>query len=191
MARRARLDKTKVIEEAARLIDEQDLEHLSLGCLAERLGVRVPSLYNHVAGLSGLKRDLTLYCLRELLARLTRSVIGKARGEAILAFALTYREYAREVPSHYALTLQAPDFNDDELQNVARQIVEIVLAVLEPYKLGEQEAIHAIRGLRSIVQGFISLEVAGGFGMPIDVDASFHWLISLFISALEQPAGPL
>jgi AcrR family transcriptional regulator len=191
MARRARLDKTKVIEEAARLINEQDLERLSLGCLAERLGVRVPSLYNHVAGLPGLKRDLTLYCLCELLTRLTRSVIGKARGEAVLAFALTYREYAREVPSHYALTLQAPDFNDDELQNVARQIVEIVLAVLEPYKLGEQEAIHAIRGLRSIVQGFISLEVAGGFGMPIDVDASFHWLISLFISALEQPAGPL
>lgn len=191
MTRRARLDKAMVIEEAARLINEEGLEQLSLGRLAERLGVRVPSLYNHVAGLPGLRRELTLYCLREVLARLTRAVIGKARGEAVRAFAVAYRDYARELPDHYALTLQAPDFNDEEMQAVARQTVEIILAVLEPYQLGEQEAIHAIRGLRSIVQGFLSLETAGGFGMPVEIDASFHWLITLFVTALERPATSL
>src|SRR5579864_8016152 len=67
MAHRAGLDQTGVIDAAARLIDEEGLEQLSLGRLAERLGVRTPSLYNHVAGLPGLKRDLALYCLRDLL----------------------------------------------------------------------------------------------------------------------------
>ena len=52
--------------------------------------------------------------------------------------------------------------------------------------LSEEEAIHAIRSLRSIVHGFSSLEVAGGFGMPVDLDASFHWLIHLFIAGLQR-----
>jgi hypothetical protein len=60
--------------------------------------------------------------------------------------------------------------------------------VLAPYRLSEEEAIHAIRGLRSIVHGFLSLEVAGGFGMPVDLDASFHWLINLYIAGLSRSA---
>jgi AcrR family transcriptional regulator len=191
MTRRAGLDKASVVEEAARLVDEEGIEQLSLGRLAERLGVRTPSLYNHVAGLPGLKHELALFCLRELLARLTRAAIGKSRREAIFAFADAYRDYARERPGRYAFTLQAPNPGDQEVQVIARQNVEIAQAVLAPYKLNEEDTIHAIRSLRSIVHGFLSLELAGGFGMPIDREASFHWLVHLFVTGLEQLADSL
>jgi AcrR family transcriptional regulator len=185
MSRRVRLDQASVVEAAAKLLDEEGLEQLSLGRLAGRLGVRTPSLYNHVAGLPGLKHDLALYCLHEVYDRITRATIGKSRAEAIVAFADAYRAYARETPGRYAFTLQAPDPGDQELQTIAQQLVDVVRAVLAPYRLSEEEAIHAIRSLRSIVHGFISLEVAGGFAMPVDLDASFHWLINLFIAGLS------
>ena len=188
MSRRAGLDKATIVEAAAKLVDEEGIEQLSLGRLAESLGVRTPSLYNHVAGLPGLKNDLALYCLRDVLNHLLRATIGKSRAEAIFAFANAYRAYARETPGRYALTLQAPDPRDRELQAIAQQIIEVALAILAPYKLGEEEAIHAIRSLRSMVHGFISLEAAGGFGMPVDLDASFHWLMSLFIAGLRRSA---
>jgi len=187
MSRRAGLDQEAVVEAAAKLVDEEGIEQLSLGRLAERLGIRTPSLYNHVAGLPGLKHDLALYCLRDVLNHLLHATIGKSRAEAIFAFANAYRAYARETPGRYALTLQAPDPGDRELQAVAQQIIKVALVILEPYKLSEEEAIHAIRGLRSIVHGFISLEGAGGFAMPIDLDASFHWLINVFVAGLDQP----
>src|SRR5437588_6888257 len=161
MSHRVGLDQATVVEAAAKLVDEEGLAQLSLGRLAERLGIRTPSLYNHVAGLPGLKHDLALYCLRDLLGRITQATIGKSRAEAIVALADAYRAYARETPGRYALTLQAPDPGDRELQAVAQQIVDVVRAVLAPYRLSEEEAIHAIRSLRSIVHGFISLEVAG------------------------------
>ncbi len=186
MSRRAGLDQASVVEAAAKLVDEEGIEQLSLGRLAGRLGVRVPSLYNHVAGLPGLKHDLALYCLRELRDCITRATVGKSRAEAIMALADAYRAYGKKTPGRYALTLQAPPPGDQEVQAVAQQVVEVVLAVLAPYKLGEEDAIHAIRGLRSIVQGFISLEVAGGFGIPIDTDASFHWIINLYIAGLSR-----
>src|SRR5215831_2859041 len=99
MPRRAGLDHNSVVEEAARLLNEESMEQLSLGRLAERLGVRTPSLYNHVPGLPGLKHDLALYCSRELLVRLTRATIGKAGQDAIFALANAYRDYAREAPA--------------------------------------------------------------------------------------------
>jgi len=187
MSHRAGLDQASVVEAAVKLIDEEGIEQLSLGRLAERLGVRTPSLYNHVAGLPGLKHDLTLYCLHDLLDLILRSTVGKSRAEAIFALANAYRAYAREAPGRYALTVQALDPGDQEVQALAQQLVDVVRAVLAPYRLSEEDAIHAIRGLRSIVHGFISLEVAGGFAMPVDLDASFHWLINLFISGLSQP----
>ena len=187
MSHRAGLDQASVVEAAVKLIDEEGIEQLSLGRLAERLGVRAPSLYNHVAGLPGLKHDLALYCLHDLLDLILRSTVGKSRAEAIFALANAYRAYAREAPGRYALTVQAPDPGDQEVQALAQQLVDVVRAVLAPYRLSEEVAIHAIRGLRSIVHGFISLEVAGGFAMPVDLDASFHWLINLFISGLSQP----
>jgi hypothetical protein len=64
--------------------------------------------------------------------------------------------------------------------------VDVVRAILVPYKLSDEDAIHAIRGLRSIVQGFVSLEVTGGFGLPVDLDASFHWLINVFVAGLDR-----
>jgi AcrR family transcriptional regulator len=186
VSHRVGLDQTTVVEAAAKLVDEEGIEQLTLGRLAERLGVRTPSLYNHIAGLPGLKHELALYCLRDLLNLVTRATIGKSRTEAIVALANAYRAYARETPGRYALTLQAPDPGDQELQAMAQQLVDVLRAVLAPYRLSQQDAIHAIRGLRSIVHGFISLEVAGGFGMPVDLDASFHWLIDAFIAGLEQ-----
>ncbi|HTK07706.1 MAG TPA: WHG domain-containing protein [Ktedonobacteraceae bacterium] len=185
MPHRAGLDQSTVVEVAAKLVDEEGVAQLTLGRLAERLGVRTPSLYNHVAGLPGLKHDLALYCLHDIIERVTRATIGKSRTEAIFAFAHAYLSYARESPGRYALTL-APDPDDQEVQRLARQLIEIVQAVLAPYHLSEENSIHAIRSLRSIIQGFISLESAGGFRMSVEVDASFHWLITMFIAYLHQ-----
>jgi AcrR family transcriptional regulator len=183
-----RLDQTSVVEAAVKLVDEEGLEQLTLGRLAERLNVKTPSLYNHVAGLPGLRHDLMLYCLRDLQDRVMRATIGKSGAEAIFALADAYRAFALQTPGRYALTQQAPPAGDEEVQAAAQQVVEVVLAVLAPFKLGEEDAIHAIRGLRSIVQGFISLQIAGGFGMPVDTEASFHWLIRLFIDGLRRLA---
>ena len=186
MSPRVGLDQATVVEAAAKLVDEEGVEQLTLGRLAEKLGVRTPSLYNHVAGLPGLKRHLALYCLRDLLDRILRTTVGKSRSEAIIALAGAYRTYARETPGRYAFTLQAGDPGDQELQAIAQQIVDVLRAVLAPYRLSEEEAIHAIRGLRSLVHGFSSLEAAGGFEMPVDLDASFHWLVTLFIAGLRR-----
>jgi hypothetical protein len=52
--------------------------------------------------------------------------------------------------------------------------------------LNGDDAIHAVRALRSLVHGFATLEVSGGFGIPLDLDESFHRLVDLFIAGIQQ-----
>jgi hypothetical protein len=40
--------------------------------------------------------------------------------------------------------------------------------------------------MRSALQGFVSIEQAGGFGLDVDIEDSFHWLVRELITSLEQ-----
>jgi AcrR family transcriptional regulator len=168
MARSVGIDRAQVVEVAGALADASGLDQLTLAQVAGQLGVRLPSLYNHVAGLAGMRRELALLGLRQLYERMSRAAIGKAEDAAVIAIAQAYRGYVLEHPGLYAATVRTPAPGDVELQQASRLIVDVVVAVLEPYGLGEEGAIHAVRGLRSIVHGFATLELAGGFGMALD-----------------------
>ena len=43
--------------------------------------------------------------------------------------------------------------------------------------------------LRSVIHGFATLEVAGGFGLPLDCDESFRRLIAMLIAGLQEAVG--
>jgi AcrR family transcriptional regulator len=189
MARSVGLDRARVVEAAAELADELGLENLALAHVAERLHVKLPSLYNHVAGLPGLRRELALLGGRRLAERLARAAIGKAEDAAVFAVAQAYRGFVLEHPGLYAGLVRAPAADDRELGLVGQAIIEVVLAVLEPYELGETGAIHAVRGLRSIVHGFATLEMAGGFGMPLDRDESFARLLRAYVAGLRAESA--
>jgi len=45
--------------------------------------------------------------------------------------------------------------------------------------------LHALRGLRSAVHGFATLEAVGGFGIPLSIDESFAWLVECFVGGLN------
>jgi hypothetical protein len=64
-----------------------------------------------------------------------------------------------------------------------------VLAVLASYGPHDEDALHAARGLRSVAHGFATLEVAGGFGIPIDLDESFDRLLRAFVVGLRGKKG--
>jgi AcrR family transcriptional regulator len=178
-----------VVKAAAELVNAEGLEALSLGRLAQQLGVQTPSLYNHVAGLPGLHRELALMSVHELGEQLGNAVIGKSGAEAVLAGAEAYRAYIKANPGLYMAGLRSSGLQepiDVELQSAQERVVQIALAVMNSFGLKGKEALHAVRGWRSLVHGFATLEVAGGFGLPLDCDESFRRLINLFVQGLQS-----
>jgi AcrR family transcriptional regulator len=184
------LDKAAVVAAAADLINAEGIEALTLSRLAERLGVRTPSLYNHVDGLPGLYRELSLMNVRALGACLGNAAIGKSGPDALMAVAQAYRAYIKEFPGLYMASLRAARTRtpvDVELKKAEDQAVKIAMAVVGSFGLSGDEGLHAVRGLRSIVHGFATLELGGGFGLPLDCDESFRRLVNVFIGGLQHP----
>ncbi len=185
------LDTEHVVQAAAELVNEGGLESLTLNRLAAALGVQAPSLYNHVDGLPGLRRELALLSTRTLGQRLAEAAIGRSGPEALAALAQAYRAYIKENPGLYEAGLRASGTQpvpDERLRAAEERVVQVGLAVLSSFGLGGEDALHALRAFRSLVHGFATLEAAGGFGLPLDCDESFRRLVAMFVRSL-QPCG--
>jgi AcrR family transcriptional regulator len=187
MARRNRLDTTAVVLAAAGLLNRDGPEGLTLNRLAGALEIQPPSLYNHVAGMPGLLRELALLNARQLGERMAEAAVGRAGAEGLEWVADAYRAYIKENPGLYSAGLRssgAQSQPDPALQSAEERAVRVVLAMLASLGLSGADALHAARGLRSAVHGFTTLEIAGGFGIPLDLDESFRRLIRSLIHSL-------
>jgi AcrR family transcriptional regulator len=190
MAKRVGISRDVVVRAAAKIADDAGWDALTLARVAKKLRIRSPSLYNHVVGLEGLRRELKLLVMRDLNAALSRATIGKSRDDAVRSLAAAYRAFVKRHPGTYAATMVAAPKNDPALEAAAGQVVETCLSVLSGYGLNRREGLHAIRAMRSAVHGFAALEIAGGFGIPLDVDKSFDWLVSALLKGLSSSHSP-
>jgi len=185
MGRKIGLTREQVVEAAAEIADRDGLDALSLATLASALGVRSPSLYAHVDGLAGLRRQLTLHASGLLTADLAEAVDGLEGTEALRAIAEQLRSFAHRHPGLYGSFLPAPSPDDDpEVAAALREPVSVVASVLDGMDVDPTTVIPLIRALRASVHGFVDLELMGGFGLPDDIDESFATTINLVIEAI-------
>jgi len=183
---RAGLNRAVIAAAGADLADEIGWQEITLAALAARFGVRQPSLYKHLAGLAELRRDVSVLAGRELHAELTYAAVGRSGSDALHAMADAYRTYAKKYPGRYAASVIAPAPGDTEHEQVAGGILVTVEAVLDGYDLVGDDEIHAIRGLRALMHGFVSLEQAGGFALPQDLDESYRRMLDGFSGSLPR-----
>jgi AcrR family transcriptional regulator len=177
---RAGLSPDGVIDAAAAIADKDGLETVTLARLAADLGVRSPSLYKHVDGLDAVHRALAVRGAGEANRRIQQATIGKARDEAVFALAHAYWQFARERPGLYAASLRPARPGEKDVAAAGEALLGTVVSVLSGYGVSGNDALHATRGLRAIIHGFVSLDAAGGFRLKLDLTESFDRLLTAF-----------
>lgn len=183
---RVGLTTLRVVEEAERVADQVGLTSVTLAAVAANLGVKLPSLYKHIDGMDALQRLVAIRARAELGDVLGRAAVGKAGAGALAAMFLACRDWASEHPGRYEATVQAPPPADTELAEASEAVVAVIVDVLAGYDLAGDDVVDAVRALRAALHGFITLEQAGGFGMPVEVDRSFDRLISALANTLTS-----
>jgi AcrR family transcriptional regulator len=186
MAKKLGFTRGDVIAAAVALADETGIERLNLADVAKRLGVKPPSLYHHVGGIDGLRREIAMHgaaSLRDVIAAATRGRRGKA---ALLAVAHAYRAFGRRHPGQLAAMLPAPRPSDDEeLYRVMGGAVVEITRVLGELGVRGDDAIHVVRVFRSYLHGFADLEERGGFGMPQKLEKSFQRGLEVLLRGID------
>jgi AcrR family transcriptional regulator len=162
-AARPGLSRDAVVATAAALADAHGLRHVTLSAVAREAGVRTPSLYSHIQGTDDLRAGLATLALTELADRGDRALAGRSGRDALEALAEVHRGYAREHPGRFeaAGALDVP--LTAALEAAGARVADHSVAVLRGYPIPEDERIHAVRFLASVLRGFVQLEAGGAF----------------------------
>ena len=176
-----------IIETAVDIADTQGLDQVNLTAIACRLDIKKQSLYNHIENLSQVKCDMVLYACAQLRTVLAEAAIGLSREQAILAIAQAYRKFSQEHPGQYQVIISdARKYKTDEkVKEAIRSSMQILRQVLCQYDLHDDDLTHAVRGLRSVLHGFASLEASGWFQCHIDKSESYLRLVQAYIYGIE------
>lgn len=180
------LDKEAVVKAAVELIEKDGYGNFSMRALADRLGVKTASLYNHVSSMGELYTTIGLYALRLQKQTQLDAIEGKQRDEAVYAVADSYRRFAREHRELYKVIMGMPKGPNTILQQAAAQIIDPIMQVLADYTLEEPARMHWQRVLRSIMHGFIAQEEAGFFShYAMAADESYRIAVRCFLDGLH------
>ncbi|GII58392.1 TetR family transcriptional regulator [Planotetraspora thailandica] len=184
---RAGLSPAAVVDVALGVVDEQGPDSLTLSAVAARTGVAAPSLYKHVRNIGELRSLVARRVLEEMTDALGEAIMGRSGDEAVAALMQAWRRYAVNHPHRYAAMPPAP-LSDPALAEAGGKLMTAALAVLRGCGLEGEAAVHAARCLRAAMHGFVVLEVAGGFGLPEDLDTTYRLLQKTMIDGLRQGA---
>lgn len=175
---RAGLGTAEVVDAGARLADEVGIEQVTLALLAERLGVRPPALYKHVASIGDLRHRIATLAMTELGDHLQEALQGRSGADAVRALFLGMQAYIRTHPGRYQATTGEPFAGDDDpLLAAATRVITSLRAALSGYGIADDEIDHAIRTLRCTMHGYAELLSRDGFRWANDPGASLDWMI--------------
>ncbi|HEX7463243.1 MAG TPA: WHG domain-containing protein [Dermatophilaceae bacterium] len=188
---RAGLSSQDVVTAAAGLADEAGYTELTMGLVAQRLGIRTPSLYKHVGDLADLRRRVATQAVTELGEAVRGALQGRSGLDALTAMLTAIRAYVTAHPGRYAATTgQQLTGRDDPLVTATSRLLGSIAAMLRGYGIADTEMDHAIRTLRCTIHGFAALQADDGFQWSADPDETFDWMIRFLDRGLRSMCPP-
>ena len=158
----------EILDVAVTLVEEAGPEALTMRELAERLGIRAPSLYKHVQD----KDDIVAGVQERALLDLTRH-LSTVTGQGLVALADAYRSWARAHPRLYEVATRRPLARE----RIAPGVEDAAAAPLVAAVGGDE---HLARALWAMAHGLVDLELSDRFPPGADLDATWRTALAGF-----------
>ena len=161
----------EIVAAARGLLEEEGADALSMRRLAERLGIRAPSIYKHLPDKQALEAALISDGFEEAAARFEEAVRGP--GEPLPALGAAYRSFARDHPHLYRLMTERPLPRERLTPGVEERAAAPLVAAVG----GDEDLARAVW---AFAHGMAVLELNGRFPPGADLDAAWARGISAF-----------
>jgi AcrR family transcriptional regulator len=185
----ARTSRDAIVSAARQILEEDGIDAVVMSRVAERVGIRGPSLYKHVANRAALIRAVAEGVTADLARTLSVAAATGKPSEDITAAAHAYRAFVHANPNGYGLLFAhlAPEQRPDEAQlaEVARPLVRAMATLV-----GEERALTAARTFVAWAHGFLSMELAGAFRLGGELDAAYADGIRAILVGVSGSASP-
>ncbi|GFM17022.1 MULTISPECIES: TetR/AcrR family transcriptional regulator [Mycobacteriaceae] len=184
--RSARLSRDSIVNAALTFLDREGWDALTINALANQLGTKGPSLYNHVHSLDDLRRTVRMRVVGDIIDMLTTVGQGRTPDDAVTVMASAYRSYAHHHPGRYSAFTRMPLGGDDpEFTEATHAAAAPVIAVLSSYGLDDEAAFYAALEFWSAMHGFVLLEMTGVMN-GIDTDVVFTDMVMRLAAGMRS-----
>lgn len=185
----ASLNTQTIVEAAAKLLETEGVDKLTLSMIARDLGVTQPALYKHIDGLDALWRELGLLERLELRNALAESCLGRSGPDAVRSVAHAWCSFASARPGLYRAAARTPVAGDAELEEAVASVAEVLELVLQGFPLDPDQTLYAARALRSALHGYASFELVTGNPAPYDPSDTLEHIVELFLVGVSSLAA--
>src|SRR6478735_3927654 len=145
------------------LVETGGAGKITMQAVAERVGVRAPSLYKRVRD-----RDALLVLVAEATVDDLAQRVAASDG-TLAGVAHAYRGFAHDRPEGFRLMF-AVDGAAESLARVSAPILRVAEELV-----GTDAALEAARLVTAWATGFIQMELAGAFRLGGDIDRAFEY----------------
>ena len=185
----ARTSLDQIVNAGREIVEADGIDGLTMQSIAERVGVKAPSLYKRIRNRNDLLRLVANDAAAELTRDLEAAAAGKDPRSDLVALARTFRRFARANPGAYSLIF-AP-LPDDARADPEWSISASAPVIRATERLaGTEDALEAARTVVAWANGFISMELGGAFRLGGDVDRAFDYGVDRLAAAIDTRTAP-
>lgn len=176
------ITKTKIIEAATEIGNQEGLHALSMPKIARSLGIRSQSLYNHVGNLDEILTGISLHLTEEAHDTILNGLIGQSGPAAVLSFCQLTRKFwlahLRLAPLLFTRpeTATAPD-----LLQARQATIDILNTILTDILTTPTAITLCSKTIRSAVTGFCIEEVQAT--RTAQSDQQFDQMVQVILDA--------
>ena len=170
----AKTSPKELVSIARRLVVTTGADALTVSAVAERAGVKAPSLYKHFADRLALLKAVEIEVLGELEGALRAGTKGRTPRQRITAMAHTYRAFATEQPLRYGVIYSRNAAGDPAIADACLQAAKPLFEELEKAGLAPERILPVSRTLTAFMHGFVSMEIVNAFRLGGDIDEAFE-----------------
>ncbi|MFC7432370.1 MULTISPECIES: TetR/AcrR family transcriptional regulator [unclassified Agrococcus] len=174
-----------IVDAGRAIVEAHGLDALTMQAVADRVGVRAPSLYKRIAGRDALLAAVVAAVLDDLEAAIAAAASDATPRERLAAIAAATRAFAHRHPVGYGLVFApapAPAAQPD-VGRLGDAAAPLLAATHE--LVGEAAALDAARLLTAWLHGFLAMELGGAFRLDGDVDRAFAYGLRRILDAID------
>ena len=181
----ARTSRAAILAAARALLEEGGLEAVTMQAVADRVGVKAPSLYKRFPGRPALIAAVAGDVAAELGAVVSPALDVVDPADAVRLVADRYRAFAHRSPGAYQLLFSRllPEANPTPEANAAGAAG---LLLLSERLAGRDRALETARLVTAFAHGFASMELAGAFRLGGDIDDAYRFGIDALVAGVRR-----
>ena len=180
---RARTSTDEIVAAGRALLEAGGLDAVTMQAVAERVGVRAPSLYKRVPNRAALIASIGAAVTDDLRRAIEPQAHGADPAADLRAVAATFRAFAHANPRSYELLFMSlpPDARPPAEMTAlaAAPVLELAARLVGPV-----QALEAARLITAFANGFISMELSGAFRLGGNPEDAYRYGVDVLVDAL-------